>query len=191
MLENVLKIKSLSVDEILKSPVNLMLLLRTYAELFLDGKQPNSCNSCIRKYYKKLILKGEEMAKTKKEQTFVMDFEGIKYVPAVRKGKEIVMVHKHIDPKHVTDKEAIEMLELGALTGKDFKVLPNGYKGDQKPKGKEFSIEDLETVLKNADFNEMRAVAKELELDTGKNPKAEKLGQAIGDVVLKMIEEEA
>lgn len=130
------------------------------------------------------------MAKAKKEQTFVMNFEGVRFVPAIKKNGKLIMVHKHIDPKFVTDKEAIEMLEIGALTGNDFKKLPDGYKGDQKPKGKEFSIEDLEAVMENADFNQMRAVAKELGLDTGQNPTAEKLKKAIDEVIVKMIDEE-
>ena len=186
MVDNVLKIKSLGVDQILNDPVNIMLLLRTYSELFLNGKQPGNCNSCIRKYYNQIILKGEKMANIKKDQTFVMSFEGVKFVPAVKKNGKLIMIHKHINPKFVTDKEAIKMLELGALSGKDFKVLPKGYKGNQKPKGKEFSIEDLEAVLENEDFNHMRAVVVELGIDAGKNPKAEKLKEVIIKAVDKL-----
>ena len=87
------------------------------------------------------------MANKKINQTFVMSFEGRKYVPAVVQNCKVRMIHKHIDPKFVSDKEAIEMLNLGALTDKDFKVLPDGYKVKGKTSQEELQlIEDARAI---------------------------------------------
>lgn len=129
MFDDIDRLQSLDISEILKSAEYSKLLLKTYSKLFLGGGQPDLCTSCMRGYYTKIIKNGKMKAKLLeqiKTRKCIPAFSGKKYIPSIMKGGKLVTVHQHINSDLLTDELALELLASGALNERDFKILPAG-----------------------------------------------------------------
>jgi hypothetical protein len=120
MREQLEKILSYSIGEIVSSPLVLE-LLSIYSTLYLKGDPPGYCESCIKNYYSELKKNGMEKLnkyEEAKKRTLIPKWSGLKYI---HKGG------KHYDSLWITDKEAIELLKSGILRESHFEKLPEGY----------------------------------------------------------------
>lgn len=115
------------IEIVLKDQVLLLRLLKLYSTIYLNGSAPRTCERSIRSYYLKLANYNFDKMENLK-QTFKAAFVGLRFIPGVMKAGKMVIIHKHIDPKYLSDKEAIELLTFGALKESDFEILPAGYK---------------------------------------------------------------
>jgi hypothetical protein len=179
----------MSIEDIISSTHSLT-LLKIYSKLYLNGTPPRTCEASLRKYYLEL-KKDYIMNKEILQRTCVPKFEGRRYIPGVfdNDGK-LKCGHVHISGSTLTDKEAIEFLEAGVLTEKDFNKLPIGFE-NVKPEVKhkietdEYTKEQLLQVIIREDFNELSKVGKTLEL-FDKRGKKEDMLQALKDHVSKL-----
>lgn len=134
MIEQVRTILNNEVGVVLKSPDLLLLMLRTYSAIYLNGEAPRACEKCQRGYYEQLKKDGMERAALTekiKNRTCVPGWVGRRYVTRIA---------EFLIPEFMHDEKAIEMLKIGALKESDFKVLPLGYQKEQ-PKGIDAVIE--------------------------------------------------
>jgi len=109
-----------NVQDIIKSPELIILMLRTYSDLYAGGCQVSTCEKSIQKYYNQLKIDGMEKEKKfneAKERTLVPSWNGLLYIT----GNQ----NKHFNSATITDKEAVELLKLGYLQEKMFKKLPD------------------------------------------------------------------
>ena len=117
MINSVKKIMSMTFENA-KSEENVMLLLSTYSNLYLNGQAPGWCEACMRDYYKKIITNGLERAKQIMEaklRTLIPNWVGIRYVSGA-----------FYDSETITDAQAISSIQKGYLREQDFKKLPEG-----------------------------------------------------------------
>lgn len=121
MIEQVRTILNNEVGVVLKSPDLLLMLLRVYSALYLNGDAPRACEKCQRGYYGQLqkdgIMKAELQEKIN-VRTCVPAWAGRMYS---------TKVFEFLIPALMYDEKAIELLKCGALRESDFKVLPAGY----------------------------------------------------------------
>jgi hypothetical protein len=107
-------------EDILNSDLSLELMY-VWSVLFNNGLQPSWCARCMRNYYNEIQKKGLQMVDYYEEvqaRTCVPKWNGLKYIH--RAGR-------HYNNAYITDKQAIELLNLGFLSESDFEVLPDGY----------------------------------------------------------------
>ena len=119
-----------NVRDIIKSPELVILILRTYSDLYVCGKQVSTCENSIINYYNQLKIDGmerENIAEKAKNRTLIPNFTGLKYIPQIA---------KHINSELLNDEEAIEYLKKGVLSESAFKKLPDGYKNNAEPEKK-------------------------------------------------------
>lgn len=114
------------IEIVLKDQALLMRLLKLYSTIYLNGSAPRMCERSIRSYYLKLANYNFENMKNLK-QTFKAAFVGLRFIPGIMKNGKMVIIHRHIDPKYLSDNEAIELLISGALKESDFEILPEEY----------------------------------------------------------------
>jgi hypothetical protein len=162
MIKEYDKIMSMSVEEVISSSHSIT-LLRLYRLLYLNGSTPRWCAASQRKYYEQL-KKDYMKNKEKLEKKHVLAFSGRKYIPGVFKDGELVGGHLHISSENLTDLEAIELLKMGALKEKDFKVLPNSK---AKKEAVEYSKEEIENAITEGKYQPMLKIAKDLKLVKG------------------------
>jgi hypothetical protein len=178
----------MSIEEIISSTHSLT-LLKYYSKLYLNGTPPRTCAASQRKYYYKL-KKDYQMKKEIIERTCAPKFEGRRYIPGVFKDGKLIAGHLHIDGSLLTDKQALEFLNLGVLTEKDFIQLPDGYEYvkpeiKEETKSEGFTENELLEVLEREDFNELSRVGKALKLFE-KRGKKEDMITAIKDHISKL-----
>lgn len=125
MVDNVKKILSNDIQEIIKSPELSMLLLITYSKLYLNGAQPRSCERSQKEYYQKLQKNG--IMKAKEKKTCVAKFKGLRFINSMQ---------AHIHGEMITDSQALRALLGGHLKESDFITLPEDYKLKAEPKTK-------------------------------------------------------
>ena len=127
MVEQLKEILSNDVEVVIMSPQLSLSLLKCASVILLNGGQPRACARSQRDYYNKLKKEGmakAEMIEKAKNRTCEPSFKGIRY-------SKVVMAH--ISSELLNDELAIEYLQKGALKESDFKVLPKGYKEEEKP----------------------------------------------------------
>jgi hypothetical protein len=137
VLREVEILSSMDVRDIIKSGEHTILLLRTYAAVFLNGGQPGNCESCIRSYHSQIIKFGKmkaELLEKIKNRKCVPAWSGIKYIPGVMKAGKWVIMHAHIDSATLTDEQAKKYLNAGALKKTDFAKLPESEKPKKEVK---------------------------------------------------------
>jgi hypothetical protein len=106
-----------TVEEVIASQLS-MSLLRCYSTLYLCGGQPRTCSNSQKLYYKQLSDNGMQLAEKllkAKNRVCKPAWKGNKYVP-----KNARFYNSDL----ITDDEAIDLLNRGFLTEKDFTVLP-------------------------------------------------------------------
>jgi hypothetical protein len=121
MITEVRTILSNEVGVVLKSPDLLLMLLRVYSALYLNGEAPRACEKCQRGYYEQLRIDGIMKAELQEKiiaRTCVPAWAGRMYS---------TKVFEFLIPALMYDEKAIELLKCGALKESDFKVLPVGY----------------------------------------------------------------
>lgn len=126
-VERVTNLLSKNVEVIIASTDSLE-LLRCYSTLYMDGRQCRSCANSQRDYYQHLSLTGLQKAKEMDEikaRTCQPNWgkgctndNGLKFIHA--EGN-------HYSSLHITDAQAISLLNRGLLNESDFDVLPEGY----------------------------------------------------------------
>jgi hypothetical protein len=121
MIEQVRTILSNEVGVVLKSPDLLLMLLRVYSALYLNGEAPRACEKCQRGYYEQLRIDGIMKAELQEK------INARTCVPAWAGRMYSTKVFEFLIPSLMHDEKAIELLKLGALKESDFKVLPAGY----------------------------------------------------------------
>jgi hypothetical protein len=140
-----------------------LLLLMLYSKLFLNGKQPPACASCMREMHRKLKNKGIKLLEIMENKTCVLK-DGIH---GVRAGKGIM----HYSNNNITDEIAIELLENGQLKESHFEVLPQ-----KKSKAIALDKENIGNFDKDnlSKYNgkDLMAFSEEL---TGEKPKSKKV----------------
>ncbi len=120
MVEDVQKILSADIQEILKSPELSKMLLKCYSVLYLNSNPPRFCEKSQRQYYNQLKINGIMRAKeTNKKKTCVALWKGLRWVSSMR---------VHLNAATINDEQAIKALVGGHLTDSDFDVLPEDYK---------------------------------------------------------------
>ena len=127
MKEKVIKVISCTFEEVNASSLVLD-LLECYSKLYANGAQLGGCSLCLRDYYSQLVKNGIEMAEKYEDvqkRTCVPAWVGLKYVPKAA---------RHYSNEWITDKEAIYLLEIEALTEEDFEVMPTDLKPAKKSK---------------------------------------------------------
>jgi len=110
--------------EIKSTPLSLE-LLKVYSILYLNGRQPSSCEASLYRYYQQLIRNGTEKAQNMQEKTNKCNKKGLIYV-----GRPLF---KDFDLQNLSDKDANSLIKLGILKKSDFKVMPAEVK-DKQPK---------------------------------------------------------
>jgi len=182
----------MDIKDIIKSPEHSIKLLKIYSVLFLGGGQPRTCSKSQEKYF--LELKKNGMQKVTKKH--ILSFEGRRYIPGLFEDGILIAGHLHIDSKYTTDAKALELLNNGLLSVKDFQVLPDGYvkkvvpvitKKEVKAEPKEvqiYSIDEIKAALKKGSYHELNKIAIVLNLSTGKL-KLKKAKELIENYIVK------
>lgn len=126
-VEKVRYLLSRNVEEIISSTDSLD-LIRCYSMLYLNGQQCRSCEASQRSYYKELFLTGLNKAKQMDEA------KNRTCKPNWGKGCTnnigLKFIHKEgnfYSSEHITDDQAVSLLNRGLLHESDFDVLPEGY----------------------------------------------------------------
>lgn len=162
--ETIEKILATSVEEVIASSLSLD-LLKVYSVLYLDGAAPKACAAAQRKYYNILKLKGVEMAKEIENRTCAPAWKGLRFTQKTQ---------SHFLDTKITDKQAMYLIRIGALSEKDFTKLPEGLddylaeakaqeeraaeaKADEEPKEKIKDIEEFTELLKKYTINIIKA----------------------------------
>lgn len=101
----------------------VILLLRTYSKLYNDpdavhilGSSCKNCKQKLVKIYNQLKFNGMELAENfDKPRTCKPSWVGLRYISGAA---------KHFDADTLTDRDALFLLEKGALSESDFDILP-------------------------------------------------------------------
>lgn len=118
---NIQQIVEAPFDSLKKDGALTLLLLKTYAYLYLGKSAPNFCERCLKNYYNTIKMNGLERLKLIEEvekRTCKPSFKGLQYFHGA---------HKHINPDWLTDAEALDYLNRGIMLPEHFEILPNGY----------------------------------------------------------------
>lgn len=126
MLEKVINIIKHDEDYVISSDLCLI-LLKIYSELYLNGRQPQWCSKCMRRYFRELKKTGIMKAKERDNQTFTnkCNKKGVSYV---RKAA------KHFNFSNLSDTQAVWLIENEILKESDFSILPESYKKQENTK---------------------------------------------------------
>lgn len=129
-VEKVKYLLSRNVEDIIASTDSLD-LLRCYSNLYMNGQQCRSCAASQRSYYNELVRTGLKKAKEMDEA------KNRTCKPNWGKGctnnNGLKFIHKEgnfYSSLHITDAQALSLLNRGLLSESDFDELPEGY---QKP----------------------------------------------------------
>ena len=120
MIEKVKQILAIPFDD-LQNDKRVLLFLRIYSTLYLNGKSPGTCGKCQRDFYIQLQKNGIKMAinyEEIKNRTCEPNWDGLKYIHVTARDW---------NDKNLTDKDAVYLLEKGYLKESDFKILPIEY----------------------------------------------------------------
>ena len=114
--------------EAIIASVDCLELIQCYSDIYLSGGHCPGCERSQRKYYSQLQYDGLTKAKAmdeKKPRTCKPNWgkgctnnNGLKYI------------HKegaHYSSLHITDEQALSLLNRGLLLESDFDILPEGY----------------------------------------------------------------
>lgn len=110
-IDNILNLKQYSEGEIYTTPHLLLILLRTYSEIYLNGKAPGTCEKCFKNYYDKLMQTKLIMTTCKLQPNKIFH---------VRVGNAILTYSN----SNITDEVARRLLNEGSLKEHDFVELP-------------------------------------------------------------------
>jgi len=137
MIEQINYIKSITFDDLKKSP-DIMLLLSLYSKLYMRGSNPGGCESCHKQYYHEICLTGIERAKqyeAMEKRTLTPNWNGIKYVRGA-----------FYDSEMISDEQALDALINEGLTDNHFKKLPDAWL--QKSEPKPIEIKEVKAKVK-------------------------------------------
>lgn len=134
MRENVETLINSEFPVIVNDGALTMLLLKTYAYLFLPkGQAPPFCSKCMRGYHQKIIQQGIKKIEFMENKTNVL-----------KEGNHFVRSEgMHYSNNNLSDEKAIELLNNKKIKEYVFITLPKGY--NNEPKETE-SIELTETI---------------------------------------------
>lgn len=118
MIEKLKELLSKDIEEIISTPLSLD-LLKVYSTLYLYGEKPNTCAKSQRSYYNQLKINGMDKAKQNTQRTCKPNWKGNLYIP-----KEA----RHFNDLHITDEEAIRIIERKHISEDKFSILPEGFK---------------------------------------------------------------
>lgn len=119
------KVKTLiknTAQDIIKSPELILMMLRTYSTLYLNGGQARSCIRSVEVYLTQLKKNGMEkidILEEAEKRTLIPAWSGLMYVNSIR---------RHLSSQLINDKEAISYLKDGVLSESSFEKLPENYK---------------------------------------------------------------
>lgn len=181
----------MDIEDIISS-VHSLTLLKLYSDLYMNGTEPRGCEDSQRKYYSQL-KKDYQMKKQIIERTCVPKFEGRRYIPGVHnKDGKLIAGHLHVNGNILTDKQAIQFLNLGVLTKKDFIKLPKGFeevKAETKAKdnkeAKPYTKDEIKELIEKDNYKKLSQAARDLGLiKTSANK--EKTIEKLNDYLSKM-----
>lgn len=122
MIEQIKTILSKPVEEVINSPLSLV-LLKCYSVLYLNGGQPRACAVSQRGYYAQIARDGLQKAEIMENKTCRL-VDGIHWVRALA---------DHFSNANITDEVALKCLAEGWLLERHFITLPEGYKSKKHP----------------------------------------------------------
>lgn len=122
MVEQVKQILSKPVEEVINSPLSLV-LLKCYSVLYLNGGQPRACAVSQRGYYAQIARDGLQKAE-------IMENKTCKLVDGRHWVKPLA---DHLTNSNITDEVALKCLGEGWLLERHFITLPEGYKTKKHP----------------------------------------------------------
>jgi len=119
MIERFNKIIQYTFEEINKSPELFIEFLQIYSILYLQGKDPGTCEKCHRGYFEKMKQNGLKKAeKMNTERTCKPNWKGNLFSSKAQ---------RHFNSQSISDEEAVKALNSGSLIASQFDVLPEGF----------------------------------------------------------------
>lgn len=160
MPQNVAEILSHDFNEVIANGDLVIKLMRSYSNIYLNGKPCGSCVRSLNKYYTQLKLDGikkKEIMIKNLSKTCMLKSKGL----VSFRNKKSNMI-EHVSNETITDEYAIDLIESGSISKEKFSVLPESLGTKEistEPKEKKLTkaekkcIEEFRELFQN-DFTE-------------------------------------